>query len=315
MNFRIKPADTFIWNYDDLVNFLIANQGQQIIIENGTEGCCARTIGLYQLLDQFQFESVTIKTSNPLEQHDRYHIEIFLPWKFLSSAQPVDKQWHIWNKNQLFGAVYGRPLWHRLGLAAHLIANHSDKSSVGLTANAEDQDQRKLFELTELWQHSPGSLKQFANIADRLPLYHNDVETYTPGLHLTNGYVAQTQRVYQNFLIDVVAETFTAGNCFFVTEKTVRPMLLKKPFIVMGSMNYLDYLHQMGFRTFSDFWDEHYDGYSGTERYHRIINLIDNLAQKKLDELETMYLDMQYTLDHNYDLLLTQCYKKGIKQL
>ena len=55
MNFRIKPADTFIWNLSELVDFLITNQTQSIIIDNGTEGGCARTIGLYQWLDKFKF--------------------------------------------------------------------------------------------------------------------------------------------------------------------------------------------------------------------------------------------------------------------
>ena len=315
MIFRIKPADNFIWNRAELVEFLVANQTQDIVIENGTEGCCARAVGLYQWLDRFQFSSVTIKTSNPLEHHDRYQIEIVLPWKFAKVSQPIDSQWHTWDRSCVFGTVFGRPLWHRLGIAAHLLANHKHISAVGFTADPKNQDQRELFELTELWQHSPASVQNFAQVFDQLPLYHAEVDPYTPGAHLTDGYVAQTQRIYQHFLIDIVAETFTSGNCFFITEKTMRPMLLKKPFVVMGSVNYLDYLHQMGFRTFGDFWDESYDGFSSAERYSRILALIDQLATKSVDELEAMYWDMQYTLDHNYNLLMSQQYKKTVQQL
>jgi hypothetical protein len=199
-----------------------------------------------------------------------------------------------------------------MGIAAHLLTQHRDSSAVGFAVDPNDADQRELFELTQLWQHSPASAANFAKIYDQLPLYHADVDQYTPGAHLTDGYVAQTKRIYQHFLIDIVAETFTSGNCFFVTEKTIRPMLLKKPFIVMGSQNYLEYLHQMGFRTFADFWDESYDGYSAADRYSRILALIDQLATKSTAELETMYWDMQYTLDHNYDLLMSQGYNKRI---
>ena len=71
----------------------------------------------------------------------------------------------------------------------------------------------------------------------------------------------------------------------------------------------------MGFRTFSDFWNEDYDGYEGKERYVKILKLIDMLAQKSTDELERMYWDMQYTLDHNYNLLLTQTYNKIITEI
>jgi hypothetical protein len=71
----------------------------------------------------------------------------------------------------------------------------------------------------------------------------------------------------------------------------------------------------MGFRTFSDFWDEEYDGYEGRDRYLKILKLIDNLATKSKNELESMYWDMQHILDWNYNLLLTQEYNKKIIKL
>ena len=154
MKFRIKPADTFIWNLSELIDFLIQFQKQSIVIENGTEGCCARTVGLYHWLDQFEFADVTILTSNSLERHDRYQVKIKLPWKFLQVAQPIDTQWQVWNKRQVFGTVYGRPLWHRLGIAAHLLTNHRDISAVGIAVDPADVNQRELFELTQLWPYA-----------------------------------------------------------------------------------------------------------------------------------------------------------------
>ena len=315
MRFRIKPADTFIWNLSELVDFLIAHQNQAIQIENGTEGCCATTIGLYKWLDKFKFTSVVIETSNCLETHSLYTVKHTHPWKFLDVRRPVESELHTWNKKSIFGTLYGRPLWHRLGLAAHLLSHHNNKSKVGFVVNPENKDSRELFELTQLWQHCPKSLKEFGSTQHLLPLRHSEVDDYTPGATLTDGFTAQTKHTYTNFLIDIVAETFTTGKCFFVTEKTVRPMLLKKPFITYGSKDYLAYLRQMGFRTFSDFWDEEYDGYDGADRYTRILSLVDKLATKTVNELETMYWDMQYTLDHNYNLLMTQAYKKKITQL
>jgi hypothetical protein len=315
MRFRIKPADTFIWNLSDLVDFLIAHQHQSITIENGTEGCCATTVGLYHWLDKFTFSSINIETSNILEKHNRYNVIHILPWKFVTVKTPIESKLQTWNKNAIFGTVYGRPLWHRIGIASHLLVNHSAISQVGFVTDPSNVDHRELYELTQLWQHDPFGVENFAKIQSQLPLYHSDVDEYTPGASLTDGYVAQTKRIYPNFLIDIVAETFTSGNCFFITEKTIRPMLLKKPFVVFGSCNYLVYLRQMGFRTFGDFWDETYDGYQGAERYAIILKLIDQLAAKSADELEKMYWDMQYTLDHNYNLLMTQTYQKKIVHL
>jgi hypothetical protein len=117
--FKIIPADTFIWNLHDLIDFLIAQQHRDIVITTGTEGCCARAIGLYQWLDKFKFNSVTIETSNTLETHDHYKISYQVPWKFLEVERSIDQYHHVWNQKSVFGTLYGRPLWHRLGIGAH----------------------------------------------------------------------------------------------------------------------------------------------------------------------------------------------------
>lgn len=315
MKFSIKPGDTFIWNLPELIGFLAANQHTDIVIQNGTEGCCSTAIGLYQWLDKFQFQSVTIETSNVLETHPVHKIKYVLPWKFVEVQQPIEQHLHDWNKKAVFGTVYGRASWHRLGLAAHLLSQHSTISQVGFVADPNNVNSREFFELEQLWQHSPASVIKFAQIQHLLPLIHPGVEQYVPASTWTDGFVAQTKSVYPDFLIDVVAETFTTGRCFFVTEKTVRPMLLKKPFLLFGSRDYLAYLRQMGFRTFGDFWDETYDGYSGAERLHRMFDLIDQLAKKSKDELETMYWDMAYTLEHNYNLLMSNTFTRDIKEI
>ena len=315
MRFEVIPASDYIWNRLELINFLVLNQGQNIVLTTKSEGCCCRAIGLYDLLDQFSFKSVTIISANQLESHKQYHINIQAPWKFFSVSNKIDTLYHTWNKNKVFATVYGRPLWHRIGLVAHLKKYYSDISLLGCLADPSSSDNRELFEVSQLFRHAPHSLQNFAEIWKQLPMTLHNVAEYTPGQQMSDGYIAQTKNLYPNFLIDIVAEPFTNGDCFFATEKTVRPMMLKKPFILMGSKNHLDYLHQMGFRTFSDFWNEDYDGYEGKERYVKILKLIDMLAQKSTDELEHMYWDMQYTLDYNYNLLITQTYNKIITEI
>ena len=89
-------------------------------------------------------------------------------------------------------------------------------------------------------------------------------------------------------------------------------MLLKKPMIVMGPAHYLEHLRQLGFRTFGDFWDESYDGYEGADRYSKILKLINELSQLSLEQLEIMYWDMQHTLDHNHNLLVSDSFNRTI---
>jgi hypothetical protein len=315
MQFTIIPADTYIWNISELNKFLIDHQGKDIEISTNQEGCCCYSIGLYKLLDQFKFNNVTIKTPNPLEYHTNYSIKLEWPWKFLNVKKEIETELHTWNKSKIFGTIYGRPLWHRIGIASHLMTRHDESSLVGCLCDPTVMDNRELFETNELFKHDISSFQNFGNIINRLPLNLTDVDIYTPGQQNTDGYVNQTKRIYENFFVDVVAETFTTGDCFFVTEKTVRPMLLKKPMILMASKDYIDYLLQMGFQTFYEFWSEDYDGYQGRERYMKILALIDELAKKSKKELEEMYQAMQPILDHNYNLLLTQSYNKTITKI
>lgn len=309
--FKIIPADTFMWNETELLNFLIANQNNHIVIDTNKEGCCADSIGLYKLLNLFKFESVTIDTNNILEQHKTYRITGNKFFKFLNTGNNTYKEYHTWNGGNVFGAFYNRPIWHRIGLAAEL---YEHNTLLNFRANPHNEDNRELFELQKLFEVSPDSVKKFLNLADNFPIQLEIQDGYTVGA-TTQQHTDQLCQFYPNIFIDIVAETFVSGRTFFVTEKTVRPMLLKKPFIIMGPKNFMIYLRQMGFRTFYEYWNEDYDGYEGKEKYLRIIEVIKVIAKKSPTELLQMYDSMQNILEHNYNLLITQTYNKEIKHV
>jgi len=88
---------------------------------------------------------------------------------------------------------------------------------------------------------------------------------------------------YNQFQIEIVAETYTLGDTFFPTEKTVRPIMAGKPVLVYGPRNYLKRLQDIGFQTYSSCWDESYDRLEGPARWQAMketmstIDIIDNL--------------------------------------
>jgi hypothetical protein len=312
--FTLIPANTSIWNFDNFLQFIIDNQGRAVDIYTNNEGVCLESVGVYRLLDQFRYKNVTIHTSNLLEQHPIYQIKLIAPFKFFKIEHANYTHLHTWNKDKIFACFYNRPLWYRIGLGATLQHDYKHCSLINIRTQVDSVDQRALVETEQLFIHHPESFVKFLQEYKTWPITIEPVDGYTVG-NCTTGHTDQLAEFYLNFLIDIVAETWTTGRTFFATEKTVRPMMLKKPFILMGSKNYLDYLHQMGFKTFNDFWNEDYDGYEGKERYVKILELIDVLAQKSTDELEHMYWDMQYILDHNYNLLLTKTYNKIITEI
>jgi hypothetical protein len=309
--FTLLPANGYVWNKNEFVQFLVDNQDQEILINTHEEGVCLESAGIYQLLETFGFRDVTVITNNPLEQHPYFKIKIDNPQKFFAVSDKSYQQYHHWNKNKIFGCLYNRPLWHRVGLAAEMQVAHSDISLVNFRSNPHDPDQQQLFEIQQLFEQAPQSLEKFCQIKHTWPIQVELTDSYTIG-NTTNAHTDQLARFYPEFLIDLVTETWTQGRCFFPTEKTVRPILLKKPMIVMSSRDSLDYLHQMGFLTFNDFWDESYDGYEGKERYLKILQLVNVLAKKSKSELDDMYQAMKPKLDHNHNMVLNQNYNTSI---
>lgn len=313
-SFTLIPANGAVWNQSEFIEFLIANQGNIISISTNNEGVCLESAGVYQLLDQFGYSSVIIRTSNLLEQHSKYKIKIIDPFKFFKIAHSDYQHLHTWSGKYKFACFYNRPLWHRLALAAELQEHYGSMSMVNLRADPKDPNQQQLFEVQQLFEFAPQCVETFAAAASKWPCQIESVDTYTVG-NTTSGHTDQLAQYYPNLLVDVVAETWTLGKAFYPTEKTVRPMLLKKPFIAFGAKDYLAYLRQMGFRTFNDFWDEDYDGYEGAVRLIKIQELINSISQKSTTELEKMYWDMQYTLDHNYNLLASQTYNTKLEKI
>ena len=311
--FTIIPADDFIWNRDELIEYLIQNQGQCIQLSLNSEGCDCNIIGLYRLLDSFKFLEVEIITANMLESHDKYKITKCPILQFAVVRNPIDSKYHIWNKKKIFCAYYGRPLWHRIGLASYLKSRYDNESMVNLRGDYNNEDSRRLFEVTEFFRWAPEHVNDFSSVVRQLPLVIENTDGYTPGQQDTTGFTNQLLEFYPDIFVDIVAETFISGNSFFPTEKTFRPMLLKKPFVIMGPVNHLIYLRQMGFKTFGDFWSEDYDGLSRKGRYQKIIEVIDAIANKSVDELYDMYQRMQPILDHNYNLLISKSYNQTIK--
>ena len=314
--FKIGCTSDKIWNYSEFLDFLINNQNTDIELSTDPEAICFKNLGIYELVDKFSFKQVSIKTWNPLEEHPVYNILYNGHNFWFNKIEKINPALHTWNQSKLFYCLFGRPTASRLGIASHLYINYENQSHLHFSAT-NDKDELIQVELDKLLTYDINSIEPAGILIKKLPLLLSSPDNYTK----YNGYVYADSLtdLYQDILIDIVSESHVAGNTFFPTEKTVRPMLLKKPFIIFGSRDYLDYLHQMGFKTFQtptlDFWSEEYDGYEGRERYIRILALIDKLAKKSKEELQELYQAMQPILDHNYNLLQTQSYNTTITKI
>jgi hypothetical protein len=72
----------------------------------------------------------------------------------------------------------------------------------------------------------------------------------------------------------------------------------------------LKYLHDNGYKTFSDFWDESYDDCTNhEERLYKIFDVIKYIESKSIDELKDIYKDMKSILSYNRKHVEDSIYK------
>lgn len=93
-------------------------------------------------------------------------------------------------------------------------------------------------------------------------------------------------------------------NEMFITEKITRPILNLHPQIIYGPTGVLEHLKSIGYKTFSNYWNEDYDSVDGDHKLEKIMAVIKDLSSKSLSELHEMYWDMMPILEHNQKILL-----------
>ena len=307
--FLVTCVSDKIWNMQPLVHYLAKNTHGQIDLQINPEAICFRNLGLYDLLDCFEFDQVNLYTSNPLESHDRYNIVYVEDRTWLAQQPAIPKEILCWTGLKKFLAFYHRPTANRLGLASYLFSHYGEQSLIHFN-HATDLDHLQLFEFEKLALFRSESLGEAAALMPSLPLHGYTNPDIDEKLVWINNYHRDNNLImYRDIFVDIVSESHVAGTTFYCTEKTVRPMWCLRPFIAFASKNYLDHLHQMGFLTFNDFWSEDYDGYEGRDRFLKILQVIDTLANMSTADLQDMYTRMLPVLEHNRNLLTTQTYR------
>lgn len=125
--------------------------------------------------------------------------------------------------------------------------------------------------------------------------------------------------LYTDSFLSIITESRCITNFACVSEKTLKPMLMKRPFVLVAGPYALRYLRELGFKTFHDFWDESYDQMENPEqRLQSVLKTIDSILDKPIDELKEMLLKMDSILHHNHvhaSFGLPQFYKNKLEQI
>lgn len=92
-----------------------------------------------------------------------------------------------------------------------------------------------------------------------------------------------------------------------ISEKTIKPILSMRPFIIYAAPGFLAHLRKLGFKTFSDFWDESYDLIlCPRQRFDAFLDVVAHISQLEINDLTEMGKNMIPILEHNHIHLSTE---------
>jgi len=105
--------------------------------------------------------------------------------------------------------------------------------------------------------------------------------------------------LWQKHFLNIVSETeFNDWHPTFVTEKTWKPIIGLRPFIIHGQRGVYKWLQKNGFKMFNKYWP-HVPCETGEDQYNNVINVIEFLCNKPSTEIKSMYEDMLPLLEYN----------------
>lgn len=268
---------------------------------------------LFDMLTQqgIDTQRIRVVTGNMLETSQQVQVQhlpeaMFEIEKFQAVMDQLPQRKQI---DYHFGSLVSRTTMPRLNLSGFLYAQHRHRTFQTFHWVSHSDYHKTHTGLEELIHHygiNSVELTQAMSLLQQAPLTRDTIVQY-PILHPANLTVPCSW--YPQFFVDIVYETWHLGTNFFLTEKFWRAVCTRTPFVVVGPQQILHNIRRLGFRTFSDWWDEGYDQDPAYHNIEEIKKVINTLALQSTSDLQHMYHSMSPVLDHNLERFRSLSYQ------
>jgi len=182
------------------------------------------------------------------------------------------------------------------------LKNFSHKNKFVSSFNSNNERQLTDFP-SSLWVLENSD--KFANIINDLPYSDIDETNENDGISFLQS--LNWKSIYKNIGLEIVLETMSNPG-FFITEKTIRPILFGKPFLIIGSPSFEKNLKDMGFYIFDDLIDKGYDEYGGVLAVQNVYNsVLPQIIENNI--IEEIFKNHKDKLEHNQNLMVEFCSK------
>jgi hypothetical protein len=206
-----------------------------------------------------------------------------------------------------------RPRPHRIAVLTLL---HEYRKQGILTMGIGDAGNNS-FSYEKLMPEFRHSYKYLSNIYDTLNIRQHLPYMYDVDTSIETPVEDRNIDKFLNSYLHIVTETLISNNPnqIFFSEKTFKPIIFMRPFVLINRVNSLKELKKMGFETFGDIIDESYDDiYDNEQRVIAAIDAAIDFFTKPKIELNKILISILDRLEHNH-LTLKKRKDKTLKSI
>lgn len=285
----------------------------------------AELSGLFELLDQVCFywkwkkSKITLETGNLWTKHPEYNIKYVNYYAAIPFEKDLLNLIHKpWNREKSYGMFIGRANVTRL----HAAHKHKkfEFGHQGLTSF--NQDIKHYIDRQCLLDYLCETNTTFDKAIDIDP--YSDIDHVKPP-PITSNHTAGNlwNNVYEKIAIEIVCETAEDEKSFSITEKILRPILYKRPFLLIAAPGAIDFYKNLkniistvdffnpdgthvntvlNLKFFENVIPIDYDSYGGIHRVDYVFDILHELI--RTNKISTIIKDCNSDIEHNYNEIL-----------
>ena len=226
---------------------------------------------------------------------------------FLEIIKPLARENRITAKQfkKYFSCLCrGTPRNHRFGLVYNLWGERLlEKGNVSCGTYVDLEESKE-----SNWINDTMTTENFMSKFSAWPEKSNEFKNTLPieydSMDNQHWFRRDESKIFSDAFVWIASETKKMHDGIYITEKTWKAIAYGSPFLINGDNGSLDYLHQQGYKTFHDYWDESYDHMDDHGKINHICGIVKNLCSKPLTEINSLYEKMIPILEHNQKTLI-----------
>jgi hypothetical protein len=305
-------------------------QQQGKVVLTSAESRSATQSGLYAFLDElcnswgWNPKDITIISANLLERHSEYNIKTIAHTNWFKDNLKIPEKFVPWDGSKTYGMFLGRATAERMHAA--VLHQTFEYKNQGLTSFQHNLHEH--IDVPELVKYLCESDGRYSELLKIIP--YSDIDSVSSFDVLAQKSYDDWTAIYQQLALELVFETSTAPDNITFSEKIMKPILYRRPFMLIAGAGAIktiksvdDFLgscvhdprqlsdktllDQMakcytGFKFFENAFGIEYDNDRGIDRVNHVFDILHTLIRTK--KIEKLHERCQKDVEHNYDLIL-----------